>query len=256
MSWNPEQYLKFADHRLRPALDLLARIPLENPRTIVDLGCGPGNITEWLRRRWPEADIAGVDSSREMLETARKNHPDLAWEQADIEHWRPKAAVDLIYSNAALQWLDHHRPLFARLFAALAPGGVLAVQMPRNFDQPSHALMRRAAQEGPWRDNLAPHLRPSPVAPPADYWRMLQALGARLDIWECDYLQVLSGEDPIVQWMLGTTLRPFLAVLSETERDAYLGLYRDLVREAYPREADGSTLFPFRRVFILASKPG
>ncbi|HMA49717.1 MAG TPA: trans-aconitate 2-methyltransferase [Magnetospirillaceae bacterium] len=255
MSWNPEQYLKFADHRLRPALDLLARIPAENPETIIDLGCGPGNITEWLQRRWPRARITGVDSSREMLDSARARHPDLAWEQADIEQWLPKVRADVIYSNAALQWLDHHRPVFAKLFAALAPGGVLAVQMPRNFDQPSHVLMRQAAQEGPWRDILTSTLRPSPVASPAEYWRMLQPLGATLDIWECDYLQPLSGEDAVVQWMLGTTLRPLLALLSEPEREAYLGVYRELVRAAYPRESDGTTLFPFRRVFILASKP-
>ncbi len=255
MNWNPAQYLKFADHRLRPALDLLGRIPAENPESVVDLGCGPGNITEWLQRRWPKASITGIDSSVEMLATAREKHPDLDWEQSDIEQWMPRVPVDILYSNAALQWLDHHRPLFARLYGALAHGGVLAVQMPRNFEQPSHVLMRQAAHEGPWRDRLAPLLRPSPVAPPAEYWRMLEPLGAAIDIWECDYLQTLSGEDPIVQWMMGTTLRPLLSVLSETERDAYLGVYRELVSAAYPREIDGTTLFPFRRVFILATKP-
>lgn len=254
MSWNPDQYLKFSDHRLRPALDLLTRIPAESPETVIDLGCGPGNITEWLMRRWPDARITGVDSSLEMLERARKTHPDIAWEQADIEHWLPKVRADVIYSNAALQWLDNHRPLFAKLYAALAPGGVLAVQMPQSFDQPSHVLMRQAAQDGPWRDVLAPHLRHSPVSSPVEYWRMLQPLGAGIDIWECDYLQILSGDDPVLQWMLGTTLRPLLAVLSETERDAYLEVYRELLREAYPREADGATLFPFRRLFILATK--
>jgi len=255
MSWNPDQYLKFADHRLRPALDLLARIPVQSPETIADLGCGPGNVTHFLRQRWPEARITGIDSSLEMLESARKAYPTMAWEQADIGHWLPKVPADVIYSNAALQWLDHHRQLFAKLYAALAPGGVLAVQMPRNFDQPSHVLMRRAAQEGPWRDRLAPYLRHSPVAAPVEYWRMLQPLGAGIDIWECDYLQTLSGDDPVLQWMLGTTLRPILAALSETERDAYLQVYRQLLLEAYPREADGATLFPFRRLFILATKP-
>jgi len=255
MSWNPDQYLKFADHRLRPALDLLSRIPADSPKSVADLGCGPGNVTDWLRRRWPDAHITGFDSSLEMLESARKAYPDTAWEQADIAHWRPEAPVDVIYSNAALQWLDNHPSLFAGLYDALAPGGVLAVQMPRNFDQPSHVLMRQAAQDGPWRPALAPHLRHSPVGVPGEYWRMLQPLGASLDIWECDYLQVLSGEDPVLQWMLGTTLRPLLAALSDTERDAYLDAYRRLLRTAYPREADGSTLFPFRRLFILAIKP-
>jgi trans-aconitate 2-methyltransferase len=255
MSWNPEQYLKFADHRLRPALDLLARIPVEDPESVIDLGCGPGNITEWLKGRWPKARITGVDSSLEMLASARERHPDILWEQTAIEHWLPKVQADVIYSNAALQWLDHHRALFAKLYAALAHGGALAVQMPRNFDQPSHALMRRAAEEGPWRELLAPHLRPSPVAMPVDYWRMLKPLGAEVDIWECDYLQPLSGEEPVLQWMLGTALRPLLALLSEAEREAYLDVYRELLREAYPRERDGTTLFPFRRVFILASRP-
>ena len=254
MSWNPDQYLKFADHRLRPALDLLTRISADSPDTVIDLGCGPGNITGWLKRRWPDARITGVDSSLDMLERARQTHPDAEWEQADIDQWLPRVPADVIYSNAALQWLDHHRPLFAKLYAALAPEGVLAVQMPRNFDQPSHVLMRQAAQDGPWRDVLAPHLRHSPVAPPADYWRMLQPLGAGIDIWESDYLQSLSGEDPVLQWMQGTTLRPLLAALSETDRAAYLDVYRQLLREAYPREADGATLFPFRRVFILATK--
>jgi len=255
MNWNPQQYLKFADHRLRPALDLLARIPLEKPASVADLGCGPGNVTEWLSKRWPGASITGVDSSLEMLTQARETYPAMAWEQSDIAQWLPKVQVDVIYSNAALQWLDQHRALFAKLYGALAHGGVLAVQMPRNFDQPSHVLMRRAAQEGAWRDVLAPHLRPSPVAEPADYWRMLEPPGADTDIWECDYLQSLSGEDPVLQWMLGTTLRPLLAVLSDREREGYLTVYRALLREAYPRESDGTTLFPFRRLFILASKP-
>lgn len=256
MSWNPEQYLKFADHRLRPALDLLARIPLDNPETVYDLGCGPGNITEFLKKRWEKAKISGIDSSSEMLAAARKSWPEMRWEKADIGAWLPKVPASVIYSNAALHWLDNHRALFARLFGGLAQGGVLAVQMPKNFDQPSHALMRAVAQEGPWRERLAAHLRPSPVADSRDYWRMLEPLGATLDIWECDYLQVLSGEDAVLQWVLGSALRPLLAVLSEGEREVFLAEYGARLREAYPRESNGVTLFPFRRVFILASRPG
>jgi len=256
MSWSPEQYLKFADHRLRPALDLLARIPAENPETVIDLGCGPGNITERLKKRWGSARIIGVDSSAEMLEAARTRWPDLTWTKADIGLWLPKTPASVIYSNAALQWLDNHRPLFARLYGALENGGVLAVQMPRNFDQPSHMLMRSVAQEGPWRDILEPYLRPSPVAEPRDYWRMLEPLGAAIDIWECDYLQALSGEDAVLQWVLGTALRPLLAALDENWRQAFLADYAARLREAYPIEPDGTTLFPFRRLFILATKPG
>src|SRR5579859_304585 len=256
MSWSPEQYLKFADHRLRPALDLLARIPVENPETVIDLGCGPGNITEWLKKRWGTARLTGVDSSAEMLAAARARWPDMAWEKADIGEWLPKTPASVIYSNAALQWLDNHRGLFARLYGGLAPGGVLAVQMPNNFDQPSHALMRAVAQEGSWREILAPHLRHSPVAQARDYWRMLEPLGAGIDIWECDYLQSLQGEDAVLQWVSGTALRPLLAVLTEGEREAFVADYAARLREAYPRESDGTTLFPFRRLFILATRPG
>lgn len=255
MSWSPDQYLKFADHRLRPALDLLSRIPAENPETVIDLGCGPGNITEWLKRRWPSARITGVDSSVEMLDSAKARWPGMAWEKADIGEWLPKVPALVIYSNAALQWLDNHRALFARLYGALAPGGVLAVQMPRNFDQPSHALMRAVAQEGPWREVLSPHLRPSPVADARDYWRMLEPLGAGIDIWECDYLQVLEGEDAVLQWILGSALRPLLAALEADWREAFLADYSARLREAYPRESNGTTLFPFKRLFILATKP-
>jgi trans-aconitate 2-methyltransferase len=206
MSWNPEQYLKFADHRLRPALDLVARIAVDDPETVYDLGCGPGNITEWLIKRWEKARIVGIDSSAEMLAAARERWPRMIWQNADIAGWQPETPASVLYSNAALHWLDDHRSLFAGLFAALAPGGVLAVQMPRNFDQPSHRLMQAVAQEGPWREVLAPHLRHQPVAEP--------------------------------------------------RRAAFLAEYGLRLRDAYPREDDGTTLFPFRRLFILATRPG
>jgi len=254
MSWNPTQYLKFADHRLRPALDLLAQIPVETPDAVYDLGCGPGNITEWLKRRWPESRIMGIDSSAEMLAEAKNRWPWLEWEQADIATWRPKNPAAVIYSNAALQWLDNHRALFPSIYAGLAPGGTLAVQMPRNFAQPSHALMRETAQDGPWREVLAPHIRVSPVAEPGEYWRLLKPLGAEIGLWESEYLQALEGEDAVLQWMLGTTLRPLLAALSDEWREAFLAAYGARLREVYPRE-NGVTLFPFRRLFILASRP-
>ena len=255
MSWNPEQYLKYSDHRLRPALDLLARIACEDPETVYDLGCGAGNVTEWLIRRWPEARVTGIDGSPEMLAGARERLPRMNWQLADAAHWLPPVPASVIYSNAALHWLDRHRSLFPALYAGLAPGGTLAVQMPRNHGQPSHALLHQAAQQGPWREILAPHLRPSPVARPEDYRRMLKPLGATLDIWETDYLHCLSGEDAVLQWMLGTTLRPLLAALPEELRAAFIEAYRDLLRPAYPRENDGGTLFPFRRLFIVAARP-
>jgi trans-aconitate 2-methyltransferase len=254
MAWNPELYLEFADQRLRPALDLLARIGLEEPRQIYDLGCGPGNVTLHLRRRWPDADITGIDSSAEMLARARAEHFDILWQQGDIAEWRPDRPADLIYSNAALHWLDHHEILLPRLFECLAPGGVLAVQMPRNFAQPSHALMRQCAQETQWAARLLPLLRAEPVAAPEAYWRWLSPLGAELDIWETEYLQVLEGADAVLDWMRGTALAPLLNALSVDEQWAFVDALRQFLAAAYPREPNGATLFPFRRLFLLARR--
>jgi len=254
MPWNPEIYLKFADHRLRPALDLLGRIDLDRPKIVYDLGCGPGNVTDFLHRRWPEAKITGIDNSAEMLARAAKDYPHMAWRQQSIAEWRPDQPADLIYSNAALQWLDDHPLLFPSLFEALAPGGVLAVQMPHNFAQASHVQMRHAAEAGPWADRLKPLLRAEPVALPQDYWRMLAPLGAELDIWETEYLHVLEGEDAVLTWMAGTTLRPLLAALGPAESEAFMVALRKRLAKAYPRQPSGVTLFPFRRLFLLARK--
>ena len=254
MAWSPETYLKFADHRLRPALDLLNRIDLDDPKVIYDLGCGPGNVTEFLAKRWPTAAVTGFDNSPEMLQRAGEDFPHMSWRLADIGHWRAPEPADLIYSNAALHWLDGHDKLFSALFAAVAPGGVLAVQMPRNFAQPSHLLMRECAEAGPWASVLRPLLRADPVASPAEYWRILSPEGAELDIWEVDYLQRLTGEDAVFNWMMGTTLRPLLAALTDELRGDYLASYRRALGAAYTPEKDGSTLFPFRRLFLVARK--
>ena len=254
MSWNPDLYLAFSDHRVRPALDLMARIPLEAPRRIVDLGCGPGHVTKLLAERWSKAETVGIDNAPAMLERARRDFPALAFRLEDIAAWRAEPPVDLIFTNAALQWLDDHEHLFPRLLAQLAPGGVLAVQMPRNFDAPSHLALRETAEAGPWRARLAPLLRPEPVWPPAAYWRLLAPLAHDIDIWESEYLQPLCGEDPVAEWTKATALRPFLAALVEPERGAFEAEYRARLRQAYPREADGRTLFPFRRLFLVARR--
>ena len=250
--WSPGQYLKFAAPRLRPALELLARIDLDAPKSLCDLGCGPGNVTPYLKARWPQARILGLDSSAEMLEQAAAADPLVSWQKADIAQWSAEAPLDLIFSNAALQWLGRHDDLFPRLLAQLAPGGVLAVQMPRNFDAPSHVGMREAALDGPWAATLAPLLRHDPVARPENYWGILTAAGAEVDIWECDYLQVLQGEDAVVQWTLGTALRPLLDALEEPWRGQFLEEYRRRMAKAYPRRAGGETLFPFKRLFMVA----
>jgi trans-aconitate 2-methyltransferase len=253
MSWDPQQYARFSGQRLRPALDLIARIPIEHPRTVVDLGCGTGNVTQILRQRWPHARVTGVDGSPQMLAEARKVEADIAWEQIDVAAWSPPEKIDLIFSNAALHWLDDHPSLFARLCANIAAGGVLAVQMPRNFAAPSHTLMHELASSPPWHDALATLLRPQPVLSPDTYYGLLAPNARSLDIWETEYLQILEGENPVAQWTKGTWLAPLLAALAPGARAAFESEYRRRVAQAYARQPDGRTLFPFKRLFIVAS---
>ena len=255
MAWDPAQYLKFADHRLRPAVDLLNRIDAEGPARVYDLGAGAGNVTRLLKERWPDAQVTGVDGSREMLEKAAVAAPHIQWEQADLATWKPSRPADVVYSNAALHWLDGHGRLFPDLLQALAPGGVLAVQMPRNFDAPTHTLVADAARSGPWRERLEPMLRPSPVHEPGFYYDLLAPRAAGLDIWETEYLQVLEGEDPVKEWIKGSWLAQFLDALDEPQRTAFEATYARLAAEAYPRRPDGRTLLPFRRLFIVATAP-
>ncbi len=262
MAWDPAQYLKFAGHRVRPPLDLLARIPVSSPGTVVDLGAGTGNVTRLLRERWPETSITAVERSPEMIAKARSVVPagardmdrNIEWVQADLGQWRPPAPVDVIFSNAALHWLEGHDALFPRLLAMLRPGGVLAVQMPRNFEAPSHTAMAAAAHDGPWREVLEPLLRPAPVAAPAFYYDLLVSDCDALDIWESEYLQVLEGENPVREWTKGTWLRPLLDALEEPARSDFEKAYGDLIAEAYPKRPDGRTLFPFRRLFVVATR--
>jgi trans-aconitate 2-methyltransferase len=254
MAWDPAQYLKFAGPRLRPALDLLQRIDQEAPGTVYDLGAGAGNVTRLIAARWPEARIVGVDSSSEMLEKAAAENPGIEWQQADLATWRPDRPADVIYSNAALHWIEDHAPLFLALFDSLAPGGIFAVQIPRNFTAPSHTSMGEAARRGPWRARLEPMLRPAPVAEPAFYFDLLAPHAARLDMWETEYLQVLDGAHAVKEYTKSTWLAPLLAALDEPERSRFEAVYTEMVDAAYPRRPDGKTLFPFRRLFIIATK--
>lgn len=255
MTWDPTQYLKFAGERLRPAVDLLARIPLVAPGSVVDLGCGAGNLSPLIQQRWPQAALTGVDSSAAMLEKARLDYPAARFVLADIATWRPEAPVDLLYSNAALHWLSDHDRLIPGLLDCIKPGGWLAIQMPRNFGAPSHMCIVDAIELGPWREKLEPHLRRRPVAEPQAYWRLLHERTASLEIWETEYMQVLSGANPVAEYTKGTWLKQFLDRLEEPERGAFEADYRQRVAAAYPKEDDGRTLFPFRRLFILGQKP-
>jgi trans-aconitate 2-methyltransferase len=254
MSWDPAQYLAFADQRLRPAVDLLHRVPLASPATVVDLGCGAGNVTKLLRERWPSARIIGVDGSAAMLERARASDPSIDWLRADLAEWRPDGPVDLLFSNAALHWLDHHATLFPALVACLAPGGVLAAQMPRNFTEASHTALYATVRAGPWRERLEPLIRPAPTHAPEYYADALAPHVAALDVWETTYLQVLTGENPVAEFVKGSALGPFLAALAGPERAELEAAYRARIRAAYPERSDGTTLFPFRRVFVVATR--
>ncbi|HJQ56025.1 MAG TPA: methyltransferase domain-containing protein [Vineibacter sp.] len=236
--------------------DLLARIPAAAPASVVDLGCGAGNLAPMFLQRWPQARLIGVDSSPQMLAKARADFPQATFEQGDIGSWRPTQPVDVLYSNAALHWLDGHDSLIPGLLEAVVPGGWLAIQMPRNFAAPSHTSIVATIEQGPWRAALEPHLRRAPVGTPQDYWRLLQGKTAALDIWECEYLQTLAGENPVAEFTKGTWLKQFLDRLEEPARGEFEADYRRRVAAAYRKEADGRTLFPFRRLFIVAQRAG
>ncbi|WP_112662917.1 trans-aconitate 2-methyltransferase [Microvirga flavescens] len=253
--WNAGQYLKFEDERTRPAIDLLARVPLTDPKRCIDLGCGPGNSTELLARRYPNAEIIGLDSSDAMLEKARQRLPHLAFEKGDISAWAPSAPFDLIFANAALQWVPEHAALLPRLVAALNPGGCLAVQVPDNFNEPSHVLMRDVAARGPWAQRLGGAVTArEKIGSFGDYYARLKGAGCSVGLWRTTYVHCLDDADAIVEWVKGTGLRPFLDPLDEAEQATFLALYRSEIAHAYPTQFDGKVLLPFPRLFLVARR--
>lgn len=252
-SWDPDQYLRFGDERLRPALDLLAHVSLERPRVVVDLGCGAGNVSAILKRRFPSARVLGVDGSAPMLEKARASAPDCDFVQADMAAWAPEQPPDLIYSNAALHWVTDHQRLFPRLMGTLAPGGVLAVQMPAMHDAPFRRLQGTLAANGPWADRLRGISSAPDILTPEQYWSLLRPHAAALAMWETIYHHALQGEDAVMQWATGSSLRPFLDVLEPDQREPFRKAYADAVRPHYPRQPDGTTLLPFRRLFLVTT---
>jgi len=254
MPWDPQRYEAFADARLRPLLDLLARVPAPEsgwtPRCIADLGCGSGNGTRLLAQRWPEASVLGIDASPEMLETARSRGGSIVWQHAELGAWRAQSPFDLLFSNAALHWLDEHAQLFPRLLGMLAAQGMLAVQMPRNFDAASHRMALELAQESPYREHLLASLRLRPVLGPQEYYELLAPHGDSVDIWETEYLQVLGGDNPVADWTRSTLLVPLLDGLPGALREPFEAEYRRRVSTIYDKRSDGSTLYPFRRLFM------
>ncbi|GAB4518571.1 MAG: methyltransferase domain-containing protein [Parvularculaceae bacterium] len=253
MNWDPELYAAYSDQRLRPAADLIARIPLEAPARIVDLGCGAGAGARLLRARWPHAEITGVDDSPEMLARARAAMPEISWREGDIAEWEPEAPPDLLFSNAALHWLDSHERLFPRLAGMLAKGGVLAVQMPDNFSAPSHRGVRKIAGYGSWAPRFADLLERKPVAPLDHYVALLEPLG-EVAAWRATYPHRLEGEDSVFNWLSGATLRPFLSRLTAGEAKAFQDACRRELARAYPMRGDGSVLFDFARIFIIVQR--
>lgn len=255
MAWDPALYLHFGDLRLRPAVELLARVDLPAPRRIVDLGCGTGTSTRLLRDRWPDAELLGVDSSAEMLASAAQQDDTVRWVQGDLATWAPEAPVDLLFANASLQWVGDHERCFPALAASLAPGGVLAVQMPANHAEPSHALIREVAAQGPWRERFADFAPWHPPLAPAAYHALLAPFAASLDQWDTIYQQVMAGAPAISAWVQGTALRPYLERLDPEARSAFLDAYQARLEEAYPELPGGHTAFPFRRRFLVLKRP-
>ncbi|HEV2272113.1 MAG TPA: trans-aconitate 2-methyltransferase [Steroidobacteraceae bacterium] len=251
--WSPASYLKFEDERTRAARDLLARVRSGEVRRIVDVGCGPGNSTELLAGRYPEADILGVDNSPAMLEEARRRLPTARFEFANAAVWVPDADVDLVFANAVYQWIPGHLEQLVRVLAALPGKATLAVQMPDNLDQPSHRLMREVAQAGPWRERLGGAAR-SPLPAARAYYEAFRPLAARLDVWRTTYHHALRSADAIVEFVRSTGLRPFLDPLAEPERTDFIAAYTARIAAAYPPLGDGHVLLAFPRLFLVAER--
>lgn len=255
--WNPALYTRFEDERTRPASDLLARVPLDRPALAFDLGCGPGNSTALIAARFPDAEIVGLDTSPAMLDSARQRLPQLRFALADAATWVPERAPDLIYANAVLQWLPDHDSLLPRLFGLLAPGGVLAVQMPDNLSEPSHRVMREVAASGPWTTAIGDPAvagRLGRMLEPLAYYDLLAPLAEEVDVWRTAYHHRMGDAAAIVSWVSATGLRPFIDPLDEGQRARFLASYEAAIDAAYPPRADGSRLLAFPRVFIVARK--
>lgn len=253
--WNAGHYLKFGDERTRPAADLAARVELDRPADVADLGCGPGNSAQVLRERWPQARVLGIDNSPEMIAAAKQSFPDRDWLLADARDWMPAAPPDIIYSNAALQWLSNHRHLVRRLLSLVAPGGALAFQIPSATFALVRTLIHDISRDPAWADRMDPPRAALTMESPAFYYDAMVDMAERLDIWETEYQHVLPSKRAIVDWIASTGLRPFLAALeTDDQRAAFVGELHRRVEDAYESRCDGKVLFPFRRTFVIAYK--
>lgn len=257
-AWDPATYLRFAGERARPFVELLARVGAENPRTVVDLGCGEGALTASLAQRWPEARVTGIDSSETMLAAASAHAVSgrVDFALGDVRNWRPDGPVDVLVSNAVLHWVAGHDRVIADWTTYLAPGGWLAVQVPGNFRAPTHTLLADLCRSPRWADQVGDVPRGADsVLDPAGYYDVLTAGGLAADVWETTYVHVLRGEDPVLNWVRSTQLRPVLARLGGEDAAEFTAGYAAALREAYPIRSDGTTLLPFRRIFAVGSRP-
>jgi trans-aconitate 2-methyltransferase len=258
-AWDPATYLRFGGERARPFADLLARVLVERPRSVVDLGCGEGTLTASLAARWPGATVTGVDSSPEMLSAAAASAVPgrVVFAAGDVRTWLPDGPVDVLVSNAVLHWVPGHDRLLPAWAARLAPGGALAMQVPGNFGAPTHALLAQLCRSPRWADRLAAAAPPADaVLEPAGYLDVLAGAGLVPDVWETTYLHVLTGSDPVLGWVRSTVLRPVLALLDVGEGERFAAEYAAALRVAYPPRADGTTVLPFRRIFAVGHRPG
>ena len=254
--WDPGRYLRYAGERARPFFDLLSRVQATDPRYVADLGCGPGNLTAALAGRWPGAEVLGVDNSPEMIGAAQAQagRPGLSFRLGDVQDWRPERPVDVLVSNAVLQWVPGHLDVVSRWPGMLAAGGWLAFQLPGNFGQPTHAILLDLVSSDRWAPLLAGVPLNRQAGDPADYLDVLARTGCSVDAWETTYLHVLHGPDPVVEWYRGTGLRPVLAALNPGQAEEFVADYAKRIAAAYPAAPYG-TVLPFRRVFVVAQVP-
>jgi trans-aconitate 2-methyltransferase len=252
-AWDPTEYLRFGDERTRPAVDLAARVGVDEPASIIDLGCGPGNSAQVLRRRWPSARVRGLDSSSEMIDSARRSYPEQEWMLGGIEDWTADVPYDVVFSNAALQWLPDHVALTRRLFAQVAEGGALAFQIPSRDYSQVRKLIHEISRDEAWASRTAEAGAAHTMEAPGTYYDALAPRARAVDIWETQYFHVMDSPWAIVEWISSTGLRPFLDALdSDDERRRFTGLLADRVAAEYESKADGRVLFPFRRTFVIA----
>ena len=251
--WSAKQYLKFEDERTRPPRDLLAHVPLDDPKRVVDLGCGPGNSTELLIERFPNAEVIGVDSSPDMLRQARERLPGRTFVESDLSVWMPGGETNLLFGNAVFQWVPDHSKVLARLLQMLPSAGVLAVQMPDNTKEPALVLMEKVAASAPWSTTLGQaNAARNHLPRPEDYYDLLRPLCSRIEIWHTHYNHIIENHAGVVEWFKGSGLRPFLAPLDPEMREAFVCNYADEIRLAYPVRSDGRVMLKFPRLFILA----